>query len=478
MKLKQLFKEIDVTWKGNKEQEISSITANSKNVAPGALFLAKRGKVGDGHRFIAEAVSAGAVAVLTDTYDPFQSAVQIVHSDVSSLEALLAQRFYQDPTAQLSIFGVTGTSGKTTTTYLLKYLLEQEGLCGLIGTVSWMTGTKVMPATLTTPDQLTLMELFYEMGKEGCKRAVMEVSSHAIDQGRTKGISYAAAVFTNLSQDHLDYHHTMEEYATAKAELFKGLQPAAFAIINGDDSWSDRMVQNCSATIIRYGLQSHFDLYASNLDLSSQGMQFLVHWKGEKVAFKTQLIGRFNIYNILAATAVALTQGQKLSAIAAKLEGFAGVPGRLERVVNARNLQVFVDYSHKPDALKNVLQTLKEFKKGRLITVFGCGGNRDAQKRPQMAAISENLSDFSIVTNDNPRGEDPEEIARQIISGFENKDYFVELDRKKAIEHALNLATPDDIVLIAGKGHEAYQIFAHQTIVFDDREVAKEACRP
>ncbi|MBS0648625.1 MAG: UDP-N-acetylmuramoyl-L-alanyl-D-glutamate--2,6-diaminopimelate ligase [Verrucomicrobia bacterium] len=478
MKLKQLFKEIDVTWKGNKEQEIFSITANSKNVAPGALFLAKRGKTGDGHKYIAEAISAGAVAVLTDTYDPFLTTVQIIHPDVSSLEALLAQRFYQNPTAQLSIFGVTGTSGKTTTTYLLKYLLEQEGLCGLVGTVSWMTGKKVIPATLTTPDQLTLMELFHEMGKEGCKRAVMEVSSHAIDQGRTQGISYAAAVFTNLTQDHLDYHHTMEEYAAAKAKLFKGLKPTAYAIINGDDNWADRMVQNCSAPIIRYGLQPRLDLFAADLELSAQGMKFVVHWKGEKVAFKTPLIGRFNIYNILAATAVALTQGQKLPAIADKLEGFTGVPGRLERVVNSRNLQVFVDYSHKPDALKNVLQTLKEFKKGRLITVFGCGGNRDAQKRPQMAAISESLSDFSIVTNDNPRGEDPEEIARQIITGFQDKNYFVQLDRKKAIEHALNLATPDDIVLIAGKGHETYQIFAHQTIVFDDREIAKQACEP
>jgi len=476
MKLKQLFKDLPVTWKGNKETEVSSLTANSKNAAPGALFLAKRGKAGDGHRFITEAVAAGASAILTDTYDPFLSAVQILHPDVNSLEPLLAQRFYHHPTQKLSIIGVTGTSGKTTTTFLVKHLLEQDASCGLIGTVSWMTGKKVIPATLTTPDHLTLMELFHEMGKEGCKTALMEVSSHALDQGRVQGISFAAAVYTNLTQDHLDYHHSMEEYAAAKAQLFSGLKEAAFALINGDDAWSHVMVQKCSAKIVRYGLQSHFELYASDLELSASGMKFSVHWKGESAAFKTLLIGRFNVYNILAATAVALTQGKTLQEIAKRLEGFSGVPGRLERVVNRRNLQVFVDYSHKPDALKNVLQTLREFKKGRLITVFGCGGNRDTQKRPQMAAIAENLSDLTIVTNDNPRYEDPAEIARQIIVGFQHKNYFVELDRKKAIEQALLLANPDDIVLIAGKGHEAYQIFAHQTIVFDDREIVKEAC--
>jgi UDP-N-acetylmuramoyl-L-alanyl-D-glutamate--2,6-diaminopimelate ligase len=246
--------------------------------------------------------------------------------------------------------------------------------------------------------------------------------------------------------------------------------------MNGDDVWSNVMVQKCSAPIIRYGLKPHFDLYASDLHLSSREMEFDVHWKGETVRFQTSLIGRFNIYNILAASTVALTQGIPLSHIAKKLIAFSGVPGRLERVSNSKNLQVFVDYSHKPDALKNVLQTLGELKTGRLITVFGCGGDRDFLKRPQMAAIAENLSDFAIVTNDNPRSEDPEEIARQIITGFQHKNYTIELDRKKAIQQALALATPDDIILIAGKGHETYQIFANRTIAFDDRQVIQEAC--
>ena len=243
--------------------------------------------------------------------------------------------------------------------------------------MSWITGKKVLPASHTTPDLLTLMQLFHEMKEEGCKNVVMEVSSHAIDQGRVKDLHFKAAVFTNLSQDHLDYHHSMEEYAEVKSRLFKDL-----AIINGDDPWSPVMIQNCKK-VIQYGLKATFDLYASNLHLSSQEMCFDVHWKQEVITFKTSLIGRFNVYNILAATAVALMEGMLLQQIAQKLECFSGVPGRLERVVNPKNLQVFVDYSHKPDALKNVLQTLTELKKGRLITIFGCGGNRDVKKGPR-----------------------------------------------------------------------------------------------
>jgi UDP-N-acetylmuramoyl-L-alanyl-D-glutamate--2,6-diaminopimelate ligase len=471
MKLKQLFKDINVTWKGSKETDITSITANSKSVAPGTLFIARRGKTGDGHRFIAEAISAGALAILTDTYDPFLSITQIIHPDVNGLEVLLAKRFYHDPAKKLSIFGVTGTSGKTTTTFLMKYLLEDRS--GLIGTVSWMTGKKVLPASLTTPDFLTLMQLFHEMNSEGCKSVVMEVSSHAIDQGRVKEIEFAAAIYTNLSQDHLDYHHTMEEYAEVKSRLFAH---AGISIINGDDPWAPLMIRHAKK-VLRYGLNPEFELFASDLELSSSGMTFNVHWQQETVSFNTVLIGRFNVYNILAATALALSQGMPLQMIAKKLESFSGVPGRLERVANPKNFQVFVDYSHKPDALKNVLQTLSELKKGRLITIFGCGGDRDVQKRPQMASISENFSDLTIVTNDNPRSEDPVEIAKQVISGFQKKAYLVELDRKKAIQQALQLAKPDDIILIAGKGHETYQVFSSQTIPFDDREVVKEACR-
>lgn len=476
MKLRVLFKEVDgLTWKGSKETVITSITANSKAVAPGALFIVKRGKSGDGHRFIPEAVAAGATALLTDTFDPFLSTTQIIHPDVNALEPLLAHGFYHNPASQLAVYGVTGTSGKTTTIFLIQHFLESAGHpCGLIGGVFWMTGKKVLPATHTTPDLLTLVRLFREMVVEGCRSVAMEISSHALDQKRVEGIPLRVGVFTNLSQDHLDYHISMQEYGTTKAQMFKDLSPQSIALVNGDDPWSILMVQETPAQILRYGLDPQFELAATDLELSPQGMRFQVMWKGEKTLFSTSLIGRFNVYNILAAAGAVLSQGMNLKEIAQALTPFVGVPGRLERVPH--RLQVFVDYAHKPDALKNVLQTLHEIKTGRVITVFGCGGDRDSQKRPQMAAIAESLSDFTIVTNDNPRSEDPAEIARQIISGFKTRDrYTVELDRKRAIHQALDMAKPADIVLIAGKGHETYQVFSDQTLPFDDREIVR-AC--
>ena len=472
VKLKNILDGIPgLTWKGSKETPIFSITAYSKTVSPGALFIAKRGKTGDGHRFIPEAIASGAAALLTDTYDPFISTPQVIHPDVGSLELLIANRFYKNPAASLKLIGVTGTSGKTTTTYLIQHLLKT---CGLIGTVTCMTGKKVFPATLTTPDLLTVMQLLHEMVQSLCTHAAIEVSSQALDQGRIAGLPFQIGIFTNLSHDHLDYHVTFEAYAAAKAKLFTALSPAGLAIVNADDPWTPQIVHHCKAPLLTFGLHAG-DLRATEIHLSSAGMEFTVEYKGEKVLFTTTLIGRFNIYNILAATAAALSQNHTLSNIAASLRHFPGVPGRLERVQNRHNSLVFVDYAHKPEALRSVLATLQELKTARLITLFGCGGSRDAAKRPQMAAIAEALSDLTIVTSDNPRAEDPIQIAAQIVQGFKNKSsYIVELDRKKAIARALKIAKPDDIVLIAGKGHETYQIFADRTIAFDDRQVVRE----
>ena len=474
LKLKKLFENIkNLTWKGSKEISITSMTTHSKAVAPGALFIAKRGKTGDGHRFIPEAIAAGAVALLTDTYDPFLTSVtQIIHPDINSLGLPLARRFYHDPASSLHIFGVTGTSGKTTTAFLIQHFVPA---CGLTGSVMWMTGKKVVPAPINTPDLVTLMHLLSDMVQQSCSSAVIEISSHALDQKRIEGIPLKTAVFTNLSHDHLDYHSSMEEYAKAKAQMFSSLSSQSTAIINGDDLWAARIVQDCGAPIVRYGLNPHLDIAATDLKLSSRGMEFQVTWKGQKERFTTSLIGRFNIYNILAATAVALYENQTLQQIAEALQQFTGVPGRLERVPNRRELQVFVDYAHKPDALKNVLTTLQEIKRGRIITVFGCGGQRDTAKRSKMGAIAEQFSDFTFVTSDNPREEDPIAIAKQVMQGFQARgSYAVELDRKQAIAQALDLAKPEDIVLIAGKGHETYQIFADRTIPFDDRKIVQD----
>ncbi len=480
MKLKVLLKDLDSSQiRGTKDVDITGLSANSKNIGPGFLFIVKRGKTFDGARFIPEAIAGGASAILTDIYDPFLTEVtQVIHSDPASLELILAERFYKDPVKKLKMIGVTGTNGKTTTTFLIKYLLEKQNeLCGLIGTVSWMTGKKVFSPTHTTPDFLTLMGLFSEMVQSGAKTAIMEVTSHALAQNRIQGIDYQIGVFTNLTQDHLDYHQTMEAYAEAKALLFEELAPSAWAVINMDDPASSVMIRKCRAKLLTYGLTSHAELRASDLKMTPKSMQFNLHYKGEVQLLKTQLIGRFNVYNILAAASVALIQGMTLSDICKVMKTFAGVPGRLERVSNKKKLQVFVDFSHTPDSLEKALKTLQEFKKGRLITVFGCGGDRDTKKRPLMGLIAEKLSDISILTSDNPRSENPAEIARQVLQGCEEPHKtIVELDRQKAIAKAIQLATPKDIVLIAGKGHETTQTFAHRTIYFDDREVAKDAC--
>lgn len=480
MKLKTLFKEIDgIEIRGGKDVHITGISANSKSIGPGFLFIVKRGKMHDGSKFIPEVVQAGASALLTDTYDPFITEVsQVIHPDPASLELLLAQRFYREPAKKLQMIGVTGTNGKTTTTFLIKYLLEKhDEVCGLIGTVAWMTGKKVFPPTHTTPDSLTLTRLLSEMVEAGASTAIMEVTSHALQQKRVEGIGYQVGVFTNLTQDHLDFHKTMEAYAEAKAILFRQLNPSAWAVINIDDPVSSVMTRHCQAHLLTYGLTSFAELRASELKMTPRAMQFKVHYKGDVQLLKTHLIGRFNVSNILAAIGVALIQGMTLKAICHAMKNFAGVPGRLERVTNKKKLQVFVDFSHTPDALEKALKTLQEFKQGRLITVFGCGGDRDAKKRPLMGQIAEKLSDVSILTSDNPRSENPSEIARQVLEGCEQPhNTIVELDRQKAIAKAIQLATPNDIVLIAGKGHETTQTFAHRTIHFDDREVAKDAC--
>ena len=480
VKLKNLFKDIDsVQIRGGKDVDITGISANSKSVGPGFLFIVKRGKTFDGSKFIPEVIEAGAIAILTDTYDPFLTEVyQVIHPNPAAIEFEIAKRFYHDPAKNLEMIGITGTSGKTTTSFLIKYLLEKHHeVCGLVGTVLWMTGKKVFPATHTTPDAITLTRLFSEMVGNGVTTNIMEVTSHALQQNRVQGINFQIGVFTNLTQDHLDYHQTMETYAEAKAILFRSLSSSSWAVINVDDPVSSVMTRNCQAHLLTYGLTQFAELRATDLKMSSRSMQFTIHYKGQSELLKTQLIGRFNVYNILAATGVALIQGMSLKEICRAMKSFTGVPGRLERVPNRKRLQVFVDYSHKPDALEKALKTLQEFKKGRLITVYGCGGDRDTKKRPLMGKIAEKLSDISILTSDNPRSEDPAQIASQVLEGCDKPhNIIVELDRQKAIAKAISLATPKDIVLIAGKGHETYQIFAHRTIHFDDREAAKHAC--
>ncbi len=489
MKLKQLLKDIPfIEVRGSKEIDVLGLSCNSKLVAPGFLFFAKKGSKQNGNQFIQEAILAGAVGIVTDLFDPFlKNVVQVLCKDVSSLEAVLSDRFYRSPSRKLLTVGITGTNGKTTCSYLVKHLFNRMGLeTGLIGTIEWAFKDSVFPSNLTTPDVITCQKLLHEMVVAGCQSVVMEVSSHALSQGRVDPIDFDLAIFTNLTQDHLDYHSTMQEYAEAKAKLFtslgkKGPSDKKFrkrAIVNQDSPWTKTVIKELCTDCISYGLGSDADLYAQKIKLCPDGMEFEVCYQGERAFLRSSLIGKFNVYNLLAAAAAGLSLDWKLSDIVAVLSSFKAVPGRLERVENAQEKNIFVDYAHTEDALQNALMTLREIGKGKLICVFGCGGNRDRLKRPKMGHVAEEHADLVFVTSDNPRGERPEEIIREILLGIQDQKHIVvEVDRKKAIQKAVEILGKDDILLIAGKGHENYQIFSHHTIHFDDRIVAKEYCR-
>jgi len=488
MKLSHLLKSCpsSSSWvvKGPQEVQITGITSDSRHVAPGHLFIVKKGV-----QYIPESVQAGAVALLTPLYNPlFPLITQIIHPHDISAEAHMAKAFYGHASDQLFLIGITGTSGKTTTSYLTAHLFETlQQKCGLIGGVEWVVGPERTASSLTTSDILTNSKLFQEMQAFGCTACAMEVSSHGLAQGRVDLIEFDLAIFTNLSREHLDYHQTMQEYASWKATLFSNLKPPheavkkqwiKTAIINADSPYSAQMVADCKARVLRFGIEEPCDLKASNLSLSASGIEFDATFLQQTCRFHSPLIGRFNVYNLLAAAGAGLARGFALQEIAAALTTFSRVPGRLESVPNDRGLRILVDHAHKPDALHGVLSALKETGQGKLFAVFGCGGDRDRGKRPLMGEIAEALSDCVIVTSDNPRSEQPEEIIRQILSGFKDPNRaHVIADRKEAIWHAVQMAQPGDTLLIAGKGHETYQIFAHQTIDFDDRIVAAAACQ-
>ncbi|MDR3624957.1 MAG: UDP-N-acetylmuramoyl-L-alanyl-D-glutamate--2,6-diaminopimelate ligase [Chlamydiales bacterium] len=487
MKLKVLFKDIpSVLIKGSKDTEITGLCSNSKYVAPGNLFIAKKGASDDGHKHITEAISGGAVAVLTDLYNPFIGKIpQIIHSDVASIEGKLASTYYHDPSLQLLTIGITGTNGKTTCSFLVKHLLDSINMpCGLIGTIEYIVGETSYKASLTTPDVITNHRLLREMLSHNCRAVVMEVSSHALEQKRVDQIHFDCALFTNLTLDHLDYHETMEKYGEAKAKLFsqiglgavkKSISFSKVAVINQDSDWAERMYKKCSVPILTYGFSPNSSIRATDIKLGLDKTTFLVRYKDEEKLFSWGLTGRFNILNCLAVTSLGLSLGLSLKQIAEIMSTARPVQGRLEKVPSLQGLNIYVDFAHTDDALENVLSCLNDLKKGRIITVFGCGGNRDRSKRPKMAKVAETYSDVIIVTSDNPRDEEPASIIREIIEGFSNKDCFmIEEDRRKAIEKAIQMAFPDDIVLIAGKGHETHQIVCHKTMEFDDREVARE----
>ncbi|WP_462409943.1 UDP-N-acetylmuramoyl-L-alanyl-D-glutamate--2,6-diaminopimelate ligase [Neobacillus sp. Marseille-QA0830] len=482
MKLKQLLKSLHpLTPYSGSDIEITSIENDNRKVTPGSLFICIKGYTVDGHDFAESAVQNGAAAILAERPLALEVPVIIVKDTMRAM-AVLADAFYGQPTKKLHLIGITGTNGKTTTSHMIEKIFFDYGQkTGLIGTMYTKIAGKIMETKNTTPESLTLQKTFYQMAEEGVQTAVMEVSSHALDLGRVHGCDYDVAVFTNLTQDHLDYHKTMEEYRWAKSLLFSQLgntydtnQPK-FAVLNADDPASEMFKKAAAAHVVTYGIDSSADIRAININMTASGTRFDIVQGGEKHPIKINLIGKFSIYNVLASISAALVSGIPIREIIPSLEGLEGVAGRFELVQAGQEFTVIVDYAHTPDSLENVLNTVRQFAKKRIFTVVGCGGDRDRTKRPLMAQIACRLSTDPIFTSDNPRSEDPIAILNEMEAGVQGETYQVIPDRKEAITSAVNQASAGDVILIAGKGHETYQIIGQTVHDFDDRLVARKA---
>ena len=475
---------------GDAQTEITSIERDSRRAREGTLFACIVGAHVDAHSFIPDVARAGARAVLTERASvdvPAGVSVLYVPNLEKALDTIVPF-FYDYPARAMRVVGITGTNGKTTTSYLVRAILRHAGRrVGLIGTIQAMIEDEVLPTANTTPDIIVLQQMLAEMRTRGMDTVVMEVSSHALALGRVAGIEFDTAVFTNLTQDHLDFHKTMENYARAKAHLFElvsapGAKEGKTAVLNADDAASETMRAYTRCPIITYGVDHPADLTAQDVQLACDGMELtLMH--GGKLLFHlhTGITGLFNVHNVLAAVGASLAEHVAAADIAAALTAFTGVPGRFELVREGQDFAVIVDYAHTPDGMENVLRTARAVTKGRIIAVFGCGGDRDRTKRPIMGRIGAEMADIAVLTSDNPRTEDPaaivDEVERGVLPVIGDKPYEKIVDRRTAIFHAIGRAQAGDTVVILGKGHETYQILKDGTIHFDDREQAREAIR-
>jgi len=456
---------------------VSGLAIHSKRVRSGDLFVAVRGASADGHEFIDEAIQRGASAIVAERLPASTPGLCpcVVVPDSKAALAAMAAKFYGRPSKRLKLLGVTGTNGKTTTTYLLKSVLEASGAStGLLGTIQYQIGDRMVPSGNTTPGPLELQRFFAQMVAEGLQWCAMEVSSHALAQNRIAGLELEAAIFSNLGSDHLDYHKTIEAYAAAKRRLFDYLKPDGIAVINADDPFGRTLAETLpNHRVITYAVEHHARVRVRMVECSWQGTYVLLETPWGVVPLTSPLLGRHNVSNMAAAAATLLALGVSATAIQRGLSELRPIPGRLERVPHDGNINVLIDYAHTADALRLVLLALRELTRGRLIVVFGCGGNRDETKRPIMGRMASLLADQVLLTSDNPRQEPPLAILRQIQSGFAPgfSQFQVVPEREQAIALGLSMAQPGDTVLIAGKGHESYQIFDHVTIPFSDRDV-------
>ncbi len=481
------------------DKEISSIHYRSDSVTPGGLFVAIKGQHTDGHRYVSDAVSRGATALVVEQDIPARDDMAVIRVENSRKAlAFAAARFYGNPSDRLTMIGITGTNGKTTTAYLIEQMLAVQNVpVGVIGTINYRYGGKIFDNPLTTPEALELQHVLAEMADAGVTHVVMEVSSHGIELERIRSCLFDIGVFTNLTQDHLDFHHDMTAYGDTKKRLFtdylrsEDRQRAGTAVINtADKTGSELAAALVNRSVIRVGLEDFNSIYPMNTAFDQSGIRADIHTPDGVIPIRSGLVGRFNLENILCAVGVGFALRLPLDCIKAGIESFTNIPGRLERINDAAGRHIFVDYAHTPNALENVLETLHEINPGRLICVFGCGGDRDTDKRPKMGEIAGRMSDLVIITSDNPRTEPPLEIIEAIRSGthsvlprqltvkmlegvWEPPAYVVEPDREKAILLGIRAANAGDTVLIAGKGHETYQIIGTDILSFDDRKIAE-----
>lgn len=476
MKLEALLRDIPVLETNvDINTEIGAVAYDSRKVTPGCLFVAITGFATDGNRFIPMALGKGAAAVVTQ-HRPAEGVPYILVENTRLALALLGRNFYGNPAGAMTMIGITGTNGKTSVTLLLKHVLEtvRGAKVGLIGTVDNRIGDEIIPTERTTPESFELQGLFARMRDAGCAYTIMEVSSHALTLERVGGVHYQVAAFTNLTEDHLDFHKTMEAYCDAKAELFARCDKAVF---NGDDAWFSRVSSKCACPAITCSLKGAGDLVATDIQAGGAGVSFNAAYAGQKCRVSLSIPGRFTVYNALTVIGCALQLGISLQEAAAALATAAGVKGRVEVVPTpGKPYTVLIDYAHTPDGLENVISSIKDVCAGRVISVFGCGGDRDPVKRPIMGRIGTELSDYSIITSDNPRTEDPMAIIRDILKGVvcdENKYEVIE-NRIAAVHRAMDIAQKDDIIILAGKGHETYQEICGVKHHLDEREVVAE----
>lgn len=482
MQLKELLRDFVDVNDAYADWVVEHISRDSRTCSKNTLFVALKGGRFDGNKFVHQAIDAGARIIITDN----KASVAMSNEQVcflyaptpASLLKKIALRFYDDPSSKIKVAGITGTNGKTTVSYLIEAILkEAQKKCGVIGTINHRIGSSSWTSHNTTPGLLENQEFLSRLVNVGGEHCVMEVSSHALDQRRVDLIDFDRAIFTNLTSDHLDYHKTTKEYFKAKAHLFEQLSAQALAIINIDDERGRDLIKLTKAKVLTYGIENKTaDIFANEIKSNLSGLHFQLNTLDKSMMISSSLIGYFNIYNILAAVACCLSWGIDMELIKVAIEKFIFVPGRLQRVETGKQRTIFIDYAHTQDALEKVLSELKLLVQGKVICVFGCGGDRDIFKRKEMGEVASRCADISVVTTDNPRSEDPQSIINQIVSGFSKDNFCVELDRYQAIKRAIMLARQEDVVVIAGKGHEDYQIFSDKTIKFNEHEIVKEIC--